>query len=218
VSSVVSAAPELTETVPPTNGDDGTAPAAEPDHTKHGKWFPGRWKLGSVVAIAAAIIAAVGGAIGILFELEPGLSPCLGGPDATFTGAPVFPHYPYRRYLIDEGTSQAVANRYPNVHGAEVRYSLRAADLRGQDLVLRVTLVRIAHDGTVAAADTNPLDNDDLAIKGTFTPEQCSQTGGGTIFVNLPAARGHYQVVLELFMGKGLQQRVALGETSKFEG
>jgi hypothetical protein len=164
------------------------------------------------------VIAAAGGAIGILFELEPRLAPCLGGRDATFTGAPVFPNYPYRQYLIDEGASRATAASYPDVSGAEVRYSLQADDLRGQNLVLRVTLVGVAKDGTIASADVNPLDDDDLAIKGTFVPSQCSEAGGGTIFVNVPAKSGHYRVVLELFVGKALDDRVALGQTSEFDG
>ncbi len=181
----------------------------------------GRWvrnRLGKGLTTAGALVAVVAGTVGILFQVDPRLSPCLGGRNATFTGAPVFPQYPYQRYLIDLGYSQAVASTYPNWNGAEVRYSYEANDLRGDELVLRVTLVKLAKDGTIASVDTDVLDQRDLAMEEMFTPEQCSQAGGKTFWLRLPAGRGRYEMILELYVGLGYTDRVALGQTPVFDG
>ncbi len=170
------------------------------------------------VAGTGAVIAAVAGAVGLLFQVDPRLAPCLGGRSATFTGSPVFPNYPYHQYLKDLGEGGSSISRGPNPSGAEIRYSYVADDLRGETLVLRETLVRLAKDGTIAAADTNPLDANDLAPAATLVPTQCSQTSGGDIFVYVPHTRGRFEIVLELFLGERLDTRIALGETPPFDG
>lgn len=191
--------------------DPGAAGTEEPHHEPR---F--RLTFGRLVAAATAAVALIAAAVGLLFQVDPGLAPCLGGPHASFTGAPVFPHYSYHQFLTDMGQSP---NGYANFIGAEVRYSYEVQDLRGQTLVLRATLVRLAKDGTVAAADTNPLDANDLFEEQTVKPTQCSQGGGNTVFAHVPAgAQGRFQIYLELYIGTGYSDRIALGQTPVFDG
>lgn len=193
------------------DGDDGGTPgpdSASPDGAGGGRF-------GRSVAIVGAVLAVAATGIGVLFKVDPRLAPCLGGRDASFTGAPVFPHYGYRQFLQDRGRTDT--RGYPNIHGAEVRYSYRVDDLRGQRLVLRVTLVSVNRDGSIAGADTNAIDKNDLFVEDSFVPDQCSQAGGGTFFAHMPIeARGRYEIILELFIGMSLDQRVALGQTPQF--
>jgi hypothetical protein len=173
--------------------------------------------LGRGLATLGATVAALAGIVTLLFQFDPRLAPCLGGRSATFTGAPFFPHYPYHQYLTDIGKSPQYIAGFSNPVGAEVRYTLVANDLRGQTLYLRETLVRIARDGTIASADTNVDDSDDLSVKAMVTPADCSLSTGGTIFINVPSGRGRFQVILEMFDGAQLTERVALGQTPVFD-
>jgi hypothetical protein len=191
--------------------DDGTAS----DQDSKGDGGAGGGTLRRTVATVGAVLAVVAAAIGILFKVDPRIAPCLGGRDASFTGAPVFPHYGYRQFLKDRG--QADTRGFPNVQGAEVRYSYQVDDLRSQRLVLRVTMVSVNHDGSIRSADTSAIDQNDLFVADAFTPDQCSQAGGGTFFAHMPLqAKGRYEIILELFVGMGLNHRVALGQTPEF--
>jgi hypothetical protein len=191
--------------------DDGGAP--DEGGSSEGKARGGGF--GKTVATVGAILAVVAAAIGILFKVDPGFAPCLQGRDASFTGAPVFPHYGYRQFLKDRG--QTDTQRFPSVRGAEVRYSYQVDDLRGQRLVLRVTMVSVNHDGSIRAADTSAIDQNDLFVADSFTPDECSQAGGGTFFAHMPLqAKGRYEIILELFIGMALNHRIALGQTPDF--
>jgi hypothetical protein len=164
------------------------------------------------VSVALGVVAA---GLGIFFKVDPGAAPCLGGRSASFTGAPVFPHYPYRQFLQDMGSTDT--SGYTSVRGAEVRYSYQVDDLRGQRLVLRATLVSVNRDGSIRSADTSWIDKDDLFVEDSFTPDQCSQAGGGTFFAHMPInPRGRYRIILELFVGMPLTHRIALGQTPDF--
>jgi hypothetical protein len=163
--------------------------------------------IGATVAVLAAVV-------GVLFQIDPRLSPCLGTREAAFTGVPVLPHYPYRQFLLDLGESGADAAKHPNVYGAEVRYTYRADDLRGTSLTLRTTLVTVARDGTVGAL----VAGEDLLPGLSFTPTQCSQATGSVLFVPVPHPRLRYKVVLELYPGQGFTDRLALAETAVFPG
>ena len=195
--------------------DDGSDDGGGPDEGGSGKGKAGGGGFGKTVATAGAVLAVVAAAIGIVFKVDPRIAPCLGGRDASFTGAPVFPHYGYRQFLKDRG--QVDTRGFPNVQGAEVRYSYQVDDLRSQRLVLRVTMVSVNHDGSIRSADTSAIDQNDLFVADTFTPDQCSQAGGGTFFAHMPLeAKGRYEIILELFIGMGLNHRVALGQTPEF--
>ena len=171
---------------------------------------------GKLVAAATAAVTLIAAVVTLVFQVDPGIAPCLGGRNASFTGAPVFPRYPYPRFLADLGQNPA---GYPDIMGAEVRYSFEVDDLRRQTLVLYYTLVSIARDGTIASVDTNALDHNDLFRVQTIRPDQCSQGGGRTFFAHLPAgAHGHYEIYLELYRGPGYADRIALGHTPVFDG
>jgi hypothetical protein len=192
--------------------DDGGTPGKD-SASQDGAAAGGRF--GRSVATVGAVLALAATGIGVLFKVDPRVAPCLGGRHASFTGAPVFPHYGYRQFLQDRGRTDTQG--YPNIQGAEVRYSYRVDDLRGQRLVLRVTLVRVNRDGSIRGVDTNAIDKNDLFVEDSFVPDQCSQAGGGTFFAHMPIdARGRYEIVLELFIGMSLDQRVALGQTPQF--
>ncbi len=153
--------------------------------------------------------------LGIFFKVDPSAAPCLDGRDASFTGAPVFPHYAYRQFVQDIGSTDTAG--YSGPPGAEVRYSYQVDDLKGQRLVLRATMVSVNRDGSIRSADTSVIDNNDLLVEDAFTPGQCSQAGGGTFFAHMPInASGRYRIILELFIGMGLKRRVALGQTPEF--
>jgi hypothetical protein len=194
------------------DGDDGGTPG-EDSASQDAAAAGGRF--GRSVATVGAVLALAATGIGVLFKVDPRIAPCLGGRNASFTGAPVFPHYGYQQFLQDRGRTDT--RGYPNIQGAEVRYSYRVDDLRGQRLVLRVTLVSVNRDGSIRGVDTNAIDKNDLFVEDSFVPDQCSQAGGGTFFAHMPIdARGRYEIVLELFIGMSLDQRVALGQTPQF--
>ena len=203
----------MTETSTPPQAGEPEAPAP------HGKSLERRVGLtfGKLVAAATAAVALVAGAVTLLFQVDPAIAPCLGGTHASFTGAPVFPNYPYWQFIRDMGGNPA---GYTNPVGAEVRYSYQVQDLRGETLVVRATLVRLAKDGSIAAADTSALDQEDLFAEQTVKPDQCSQDGGGTFFAHLPSGgtASRYQIYLELYQGYGYNDRIALGQTPVFDG
>lgn len=165
-------AAELPTSAPGRNGSDASETDVVPSQSGDagGRWF--RSTLPKLATFIVGLITLAGTAVAVLFQVDPGIAPCLSGRHASFTGAPVFPHYPYRRFLEDEGLDP---RGYPNVQGAEVRYSYRVDNLRGQVLVLRMTLVGIARDGTIRAADTSHVDGNDLFRVQTIKPDQCSQ-------------------------------------------
>jgi hypothetical protein len=180
-------------------------------------------RFSKAVATAAAIVALVAGAVGLTLRFDPGLAPCLGGHGATFTGAPVFPNYAYQQFLIDNGMSRRQASTYPDPTGIEIRYSYHAEDLRAQALLLQATLVSVDRDGGIHATVLSPFGNDQVGATGETVQTafsvgpRCSEIGGSSIFMQLPQGRGHYQTVLELFLGHD-ENRLALTQTPIFDG
>jgi hypothetical protein len=164
-----------------------------------------------VVTLGGLVVGFVAGALGLLFTLQPNLKPCIGGIDASFTGTPVFPHVGYRDYLFRTGEP---SEGEPNIRGAEVRFSYRVDSARGHELPVRFSLLQVERDGTVGAV----VHDEDRALAMTIKPDGCSETGGKDLFVQIPAPRRRYRVVLELYRDEGLTDRLALAQTQVFRG
>jgi hypothetical protein len=167
-----------------------------------------------LLGVAAVLVTVIGGGTSLLFSLRPGLKPCLGGTEAAFTGAPVFPHVQFRDHLVRSGVSRQEAAQEPNVFGAEVRFSYRTSSFRGAQLPVTWSLVTIERDGTLGAV----VRGQDRALAMIVTPDACSQSGGKDLFVQIPAVRKRYRVVLELYRNERLDERLALTETDIFRG
>jgi hypothetical protein len=174
-----------------------------------GKSWPAR-----ALTAVAVLVPVIAGVIALLFTVDPRLAPCLGESEASFTGAPVFPHIGYRQFLVDDGVSGARAASEPNLPGAEIRYSYHTHGLRGHRLVLRSSLLSVERDGTLGRfAQGQNLDPD-----AEISPDACSETAGNTLFVEIRDPHQLYEVVLELYAGRGLTDRVALTQTAVFHG
>jgi len=166
-----------------------------------------------VKALAVIIPLAVA-SLGLVFTIRPSLRPCVGASDAAFTGVPVFPHVRFRDHLFRSGASRAEILSEPNILGAEVRFSYKTDDLRGERLPITWSLVSIEKDGTLGAV----VPSEDRAIAMVVTPDSCSETGGKDLFVAIPDKRKRYRVVLELYRERSRQDRLALEETPIFSG
>jgi hypothetical protein len=164
-----------------------------------------------VAGVAVSVAAA---AVGLLFTVKPNLKPCLSGTNAAFTGAPIFPHVHFREHLIRSGTAREQAAQELNLLGAEVRFSYRLDGLRGHQLTITWSLVRVEHDGTLGPVDPTQ----DRAIAETFVPDECSTLRGKDLFVQIPQPRRRYRIVLELYGDSDLRDRLALTETATFRG
>lgn len=171
-------------------------------------------RVGRLVAAAGVGIALIAGAVGLLFQVDPGLQPCLGGADASFTAAPVFPHVGHRQYYLETGLSGALAAKLPDDSGAEVSYSYRIDSLRGRTLTVRWTLLSIERDGTLGAV----VPGYDRLVDRTIPSPDCSTSGSSDLFVPIPNHSEHYRVLLELERDSGLTDRIALSLTAAFHG
>jgi hypothetical protein len=191
-----------------------------------GRGWRSRLKLGAIITGVTAVILALVGLVNLILQVDPALAPCLGARDAHFTGAPVFPQYPYRSYLSDIGHPTA---GYENPKGVEVRVSYKADNLRGYKLALRATLVKIGPGGEISGTYTSVLPQgiesesnaSDIRFgphAENFTPSKCSQVGGGALWLIPPSSRGRWQFILELFAGTNVADRLALGHTQVFRG
>src|SRR5215210_7385182 len=127
-----------------------------------------------VLTVLGVLITVVGGGTSLLFSVRPGLRPCLGDSTANFTGAPVFPRIRYREHLIHNGVSREKAAGEPNLLGAEVRFSYRVTDFRGDELPLYWSLVAVERDGTVGAIDPTQ----DRALAMIVRSDSCNESGG----------------------------------------
>jgi hypothetical protein len=163
----------------------------------------------SATAVAVPLLAGV---VGLVFTVRPGLKPCLGGSEASFTGAPVFPRVHFHDHLIRTGVPREVLREEPNLTGAEIRFSYRVSGFRGAHLPVTWSLVRIERDGTLGAV----VRGQDRALAMTVTPDTCSEGGGHDLFVQVPAPAERYRVVLELYRTERLEDRLALLETAIF--
>jgi hypothetical protein len=167
-----------------------------------------------VLTVGGIVVSLSAGVLGLLFTIEPKLKPCIGSTEASFTDAPVFPRANYRDYLIRRGERKEVAAREPLILGAEVRFSYRAEGLRGHDLPLTYTLLRVGRDGTLGAV----VEGEDRALDEPIRPTGCSDTGGRDLFVNVPDAGKRYRIVLELFRDADRTDRLALAQSEIFIG
>ncbi|HEV7807159.1 MAG TPA: hypothetical protein VGO80_15160 [Solirubrobacteraceae bacterium] len=160
-------------------------------------------------------ITVVAGATALLFEFQPDLKPCIGGHEAHFTGAPVFPGADYKDYLRnkpDRGSDSEIEDE-PDQQGAEVRLSYSAKGLRHKTLKLTYSLVSIRPDDTLG-----PVDPDRDRLPGpTVSPDTCDEVVGRDIFTPVDHGRKRYRVVLELFReGSQGDERLALTQTAIF--
>jgi hypothetical protein len=171
-------------------------------------------RVAAVLGIVVSVLAVLGGGSALLFSLRPGLKPCLGGSEASFTGVPVFPRVRFRDHLIRQGRPREQAAQEPNILGAEVRFSYRIEGFRGAELPLTWSLVTIQPDGTLGAVV--PLQ--DRALAMTVAPDACSEGGGKDLWVQIPDIRKRYRIVLELYRDEDFDDRLALAETPIFHG
>src|SRR4249919_424835 len=162
-----------------------------------------------ILTAVGLLVTVAAGFASLLFLVSPSLKPCLGGANATFTGAPVFPHVRLWAHLIREGRPKQVVYGQPNLLGAEVRFSYRANNLRGAALPITWSLVTVEADGTIGAV----VPTEDRLTARTVIPDSCSESGGEDLFVQTPNAHKRYRVVLELYRNAKRGNRLALLET-----
>jgi len=165
-----------------------------------------------LATVAVAIPVLVGGSA-LLFTVAPDLKPCLGGQNAHFIEAPVFPGADYQDYLRRKhprpSDSQiASLGKRP---GADVRFTYSASGLRHKKLTFFVSLVSVRPDGAVGvvAKDSDRLQGE------TVSPESCDEVVGRDYFVKVPHGTKRYRVVLELFRDDR-DERLALTQTAIF--
>jgi len=166
-----------------------------------------------LLGAAVALVTLVGGGLALLFQLRPGLQPCVGGASAEFTGAPVFPQR-YHDFLYSQDVSQQDIARQPDLNGVEVRFSYRAENLKKTHLQLYSSLVTVARDGEVSGV----VSEENRVIQRRIYPSTCTKTGGRDVFVPILDPGKRYRVVLELYKGTTFDDRVALYETRTFRG
>jgi hypothetical protein len=164
----------------------------------------------AILKAAGLVISVIAGAATLLFTLNPDLKPCLGGYEAQFTGAPVFPRANYKAYLKRQGKSTKTIAYAAAKRGAEIRMSFRVSGLRGNKLTFRSSLVSIKTDGTLGAVDPHW----DSERGRSITPQTCSEAVGRDLFVEVARRRpSRYRVVLELYRGN---ERLSLTQTAVF--
>jgi hypothetical protein len=195
--------------------------------------------LAKVLGIVVTLVTLTGGAVTLLFQVDPTLEPCVGGSGVTFTSAQVIPDYPLTQYYIDITGNPNVPDAISSTEvGAEVRYAYTASNLSGNGLVLRGTLQEIAAGGSIVTPTLAPDEfttDDNLVPQVTAkqlannmtkipsiskTPSRCSENANGIYFIQLPPdlPRHHrYRVLLELYRGRTLDDRVGIGVTPTFE-
>lgn len=195
--------------------------------------------LAKVLGIVVTLVTLTGGAVTLLFQVDPTLEPCVGASGVTFTSAQVIPDYPLTQYYTDiTGNPNVPDSINSSEIGAEVRYAYTTSNLSGNGLVLRGTLQEIGADGsivtpTLAPTEFTNVDNlvpqvtAEQLVKNTHEipsiskrPDQCSEDANGIYFIELPPdlPRHHrYRVLLELYRGRTLENRVGVGVTPVFE-
>lgn len=167
-----------------------------------------------ILTALGILVPVVAGITSLLFYVRPSLKPCLGGANAAFTGAPVFPHERFQTHLLREGARKQDVPKASNVIGAEVRFSYRANNLRGAELPLTWSLLTVERDGTLGAV----VPSEDRLTAMIVSPDSCSESGGKDLFVHTPSTRQRYRVVLELYRNPQRTNRLALFETATFHG
>ncbi len=173
-----------------------------------------------VLGLVGAVVSALIGGSTLLFTIDPGLKPCVGGAEVSITGAPVFPNTHLHKHLAHLDTPNAKINQQPNPIGAEIRFSLKATNLKNDRLSLKYSLVRVESDGALGRVDP-AVDR----LEGyEYTAETCSDVMGDDLFIEMPgpskgarrpAVKPRYRVILELYRAN---DRLALGQTANFTG
>ncbi len=197
------------------------AHAASGPSESEGESKKGDGRTARLLGLAGVAIGVIAGTITLLFQVDPGLAPCLGGADASFTGAPVFPHVSDYQYLLQAGLSgSALATASQTPDGAIVSFSYHLSDLRGANIVVRYSLLTVERDGTVGPLAVSETGVQDENIDTAIQPDACEVNGGMDLFVELPrgSTRQNYKVVLELYRGMGYDERMALTQTEQFHG
>jgi len=166
-----------------------------------------------LLGVAVALVTLVGGGVTLLFQLRPGLQPCIGGANAEFTGAPVFPQS-LHEFLFSEDKTKLEISRQPDLDGAEVRFTYRAENLKDARLRLYSSLVTIGGRGEVSGV----VPEENRVLQLPIRPDTCTQSGGKSVFVPIPEHGKRYRLVLELYRGSTFDDRVALYETPTFHG
>jgi hypothetical protein len=201
---------------------DADAPAGEAKTPQGG----GSWSITRILAVATSVVAVAAGAVSLLFKVDPAAEPCLGGANASFVDAPVFPESRQEYGYVSNQEGLYVA--HPGALGAEVRATVEVENLRGNPVALYYTLLTAGTGGT---ADRVVSGADELPTR-TQTVSSCSWHGGFDIFVEPQATaanprptgldpRKTYRIVLELFEGERAadgSNRLALFETPVFRG
>jgi hypothetical protein len=166
-----------------------------------------------ILATVAVVIPVLVGGSALLFTVAPDLKPCLGGQDAHFIEAPVFPGANYKGYLRRKHPpppASAIKN-FADRPGAEVRFTYGASGLRHKNLTFFVSLVSIRPDGAVGVVDPAY----DRVQGETVSPDSCDEVVGRDYFVEVPHGTKRYRVVLELFRDDR-DERLALTQTAIF--
>ena len=166
------------------------------------------------LGLAGAVVGVMVAGSGLLFTLAPDLKPCLGDSNAGFTGAPVFPKVQFHDYLLRNGSRKEDLAGEPDLRGAEVRFSYETSGLRGKDLAVTWSLMKIERDDTLGAV----VPGQDRALAMTFSPDSCTEDGGKDVFMQIPEPGKRYRVVLEPYRDKALKDRIALTESDPFRG
>ena len=167
-----------------------------------------------LLGAGVALVTLAGGSIALLFQLRPDLQPCIGGANAEFTGAPVFPQS-FRDFQLSENRSkQEVAHVPADLDGVEVRFSYRADNLKNEHLRFYSSLVTVGRSGEVNGVVS--AENRELQL--SINPNTCAQSSGKDAFVLIPDHKKRYRLVLELYKGTTFDNRLALYETPTFQG
>lgn len=211
-------------------GSEGEAPQASPEDVNSD---PSRDRLthalvtlAKVLGVVVTLVTLSGGVVTLLFQVDPTLEPCIGSSGATFTGVEVFTAYPYTQYAADLGLNP---HGYASTPGVEVRYNYQLNNLSGAKPVLRGTLQQVASDGRITVPRLNGVlahvyrqetnESTGQALHKFVRPNRCSQGGSGIFWMPVtwvPAHR-HYRIVLELFDGPTVSDRVGVGVTPMFD-
>lgn len=188
--------------------------------------------LGKLLGVVVTFVTLIGGTVTLLFQVDPGLEPCIGGAGVTFTSVQVAPNYPLEQYFSDISHGRPLPSAPPPLIGAEIRYSYSTSNLSGNGVRLYETLQEILRDGDVTAAPGPPADaTSGLDLQSPWrlpnqpppvvTPNRCSQDSSGLDWIQLPTSRRHhrYRVVLEFYRGEldDFSKRVGVGETPIFD-